>query len=210
MESRLEPAIETITLRRDEPAAGQNVISMSSDSESAKREADQSPQRDALTIRRFLLLTAGVAMGLGVFSPGEKKGDLLEIDQFLGLYNSVLIGIALPAPLIIIGQRWRKGPAIGPGGLFSLMVGLGALLMLPPVLLQRLAGKVGSSLFCLFYMLPLVSVWYLAAAAMAGKIDRSLFARSTAWTERYGFLLAVLWAPMGVWWLIRFYMEAFQ
>ncbi len=176
------------------------------------QEADHPPHRDTLTIGRFLLLTAGVAVGLGVFYPEEETGRLLEVDRLLGLYNAILIGLAIPAPLMIIGQRRRAGPPIGPGGIFALMTGLGSLLMLPPVLVQRLVG--GSpqnvSLFCLFYTLPLVSVWYLAAALIAGKLGRDLFARSTAWTERYGFFLAALWTPMGVWWLIRFYWDAFH
>ncbi len=184
---------------------------MTRDSEPEKPEADPPPRRDTLTIGRFLLLTAGVAVSLGVFHPGEEKGNLLEIDQILGLYNALLIGLALPAPLFIVGQRLRRGPPVGPGGLFLLTMGLGALLMLPPVLVQRLAGEThGTALFCLFYMLPLFSFWYLAAAMIAGKVGRGLFARSTAWTERHGFLLAVLWTPMGIWWLIRFYLEAFS
>jgi hypothetical protein len=183
-----------------------------SEEEKTKPAPEKLPPRDTLTIGRILLLTAGVAIGLGVFRPAENGGGLFEIniERTTGLYNAVLIGFALPAPLFIIGQRRRKGPPIGPGGLFALMTGLGAFLMLPPVLVYRLASGQGTALLCLYYMLPLVSFWYLAAAAIAGKLGRDLFARTTAWTERYGFLLAVLWAPMGAWWLINFYLEAFN
>lgn len=167
------------------------------------------PGRDALTIRRFLLLTAGLALGLGLFAPENQDGGFfkLNLDGTLGLFNAAMLGLALPAPLFVLGQRFAKGPAIGPGGLYALTMGLGTLLMLPPVLMQRFAGKAAGAAICLFYVMPLVSMWYFLAAAMSGYLGRKLFARSTAWTERYGFLLAVLWTPLGTWLLIQFYLE---
>ncbi len=184
---------------------------MASCPESVERDAKKSP-RDSLTIRRFLLLTAGMAVGLGVFTPAEESGQMLvfDLNSVLAFYNALLIGFALPAPLFVLGQRFRKGPPVGPGGLFAVTMGLGALLMLPPVLVARLQSDQGLPIVCLYYMMPLVSFWYLAAALIAGKLGRSLFSRSTAWTERYGFFLAALWTPVGVWWLVTFYLEAFQ
>ena len=182
--------------------------------DSAAPEAEEPTRRDTLTIGRFLLLTAGVAIGLGVFSPVENRDqpDLIDfdLDYFIVVYNAVLIGLTLPAPLFIIGQRLRKGPPVGPGGLLAVTLGLGTFLMLPPVFIDRLQQDEGMAFVCIHYMLPLASFWYLLAALIAGKLGRELFARATAWTERYGFLLAVLWTPVGVWWLITFYMEAFE
>ncbi len=171
------------------------------------------PQRDTLTIGRLLLLTAGVAIGLGVFVPQEHSEQISPLSgpYLLSLYNALLIGSALPAPFIVLGQRLRKGPAIGPGGLFAVTMGLGSLLMLPPVLVARLQGEDGSAMICLYYALPLVSFWYLASALITGAVSRQLLSRATPWTEKYGFLLAALWAPLGIWWLITvFYAEAFQ
>ena len=175
---------------------------------------DHPPRRDTLTIGRFLLLTADVAIGLGIFSPVENPDEPelidFDIDYFIVFYNAVLIGLTLPAPLFIIGQRLRKGPPIGPGGLLAVTMGLGALLMLPPVFIARLKQDEGMAFVCIHYMLPLVSFWYLLAALVAGKLRRELFARTTAWTERYGFFLALFWTPVGIWWLITFYMEALE
>ncbi len=186
---------------------------MTPDAESTKRETGE-PRRDTLTIGRFLLLTAGVAVGLGVFVSAEKKGEPfyeeLNLDGLLVYYNAVLIGLALPAPLFIVGQRLRQGPPIGPGGLYAVTMGLGSLLMLPPIFVDHLQAEDGIPFACLHYMLPLLSFWYLAAALLAGSLGRNLFARTTAWTERYGFFLATFWTPVGVWWLTTFYMAAFE
>ena len=78
-------------------------------------ETNQPPRRDTLTIGRFLLLTAGVAIGLGVFSPVENHDQQnqieLNLDYAIVFYNAALIGISLPAPLFIIGQRVAQGAA---------------------------------------------------------------------------------------------------
>lgn len=185
---------------------------MDSQEETTERQGE-TPRRDALTIGRFLLLTAGVAVGLGVFvSPHKQGGGFLrfDLDTFLVYYNAVFIGLALPAPLFVMGQRLRKGPPIGPGGLYAVTVGLGSLLMLPPVLVGRLQSDVGPSFTCIHYTMPLVSFWYLAATLLAGRLGRELFSRATPWTERYGFFLAVLWTPVGMWLLFGvFYAGAF-
>ena len=173
-------------------------------------EADPQPPRDALTIGRMLLLTAGLAIGLGVFSPPMNATLFGDVNGILFFYNGVLLGLALPAPIILVGQRLRKGPAAGPGGLLALTLGLGVLLMLPPALAVRLGSSGGeATIICLFYVMPLVSAWYLLATILAGQLRRSLFRRSTPWTERYGFFLAAGWTPLGVWWLLRFYWDAF-
>lgn len=189
---------------------------MAAEPEMPETDRDRTPgeaplARDSLTIRRLLLLTAGLAIGLGLFTPERQEGRLvrLNLDATLGLFSAAMLGLALPAPLFVLGQRLAKGPAIGPGGLYALTMGLGALLMLPPVVMHRFAGKPGAAIVCLFYVMPLVSLWYFLAAAMTGHLGRKLFARATAWTERYGFLLAVLWTPLGVWLLIQFYMDSF-
>ena len=214
LESRLQPAVVAVAFRRDEASTGKNVNNMTPDSDPEHGKTDHPPPRDTLTIGRFLLLTAGVAIGLGVFVSAEENGNTvqeeLSLEVFIVQYNAFLIGLALPAPLFIAGQRLRKGPTIGPGGLFAVTMGLGSLLMLPPIFVDHLQSQDGIPFACIHYMMPLVSCWYLIAALIAGSLGRKLFARTTAWTERYGFFLAAFWTPVGVWWLITFYMEAFE
>jgi hypothetical protein len=42
---------------------------------------------------------------------------------------------------------------------------------------------------------------------LGGHLARTLFNRETPWSERYGFLLALLWSPLGVWVLADLYTE---
>ena len=170
--------------------------------------AGASPKPDRLTIRRLLLLTAGVAIGLAVFSP--QADDPWNIEYWQALAHAFVTGLALPAPLFACRPgRWRKRP-LGPGGLFALTAGLGALLMLPPVAMETVVQREpAAATACLFYVLPMAASWYLLAAALAGHLGRRLFHAETPWVERYGMLLAALWAPLGIWHLINFYLEAF-
>ena len=93
--------------------------------------------------------------------------------------------------------------------MFALTAGFGALLMLPPCLVGRIASEKTMAPMCMYYVLPLVGLWYLLAAAAGGQIGRKLLSPDTPWSERYGFLLALLWSPLGVWHLVGFYHDAF-
>jgi hypothetical protein len=163
---------------------------------------------DRLTIRRLLVLTAGVAIGVTVFSP--KGEDPSTVEYWLRMAHAFVAGLALPAPLFSLrfGRHRRE---LGAGGLFALMSGLGTLLMLPPVAAETLLQRgPASATVCFFYVLPMAASWYMLAAILSGSIGRKLFHAATPWVERYGFLLAALWSPLGVWELVNFYLEAFR
>ncbi len=161
-------------------------------------------RRDALTILRILLLTAGVAVGIQVF--GWEKDKLL----LLPLANAVVIGLSLPAPLFVVGRARQSPGAMGPGSMFAMTMGIGSLLLLPPPIIAKLViARESSAPLCLYYVMPLAAIWFLLGALLAGQISRRLFDRGrTPWTERYGYFLAVLWSPLGVYHLVNFYREA--
>ena len=164
-------------------------------------------QRDRLTILRLLLLTAGVAVGLAVFAPRITATSATDTNQWRGLVNAVIIGLGLPAPLFCVRRR-GSDRRIGAGGLFALTAALGSLLMLPAAVVSVIAGDAkGMPAACLFYCLPLVGLWYLLAALLSGHVGRHLFRPETPWTEKYGFLLALLWSPLGVWVLVDIYRD---
>ncbi len=107
--------------------------------------------RDSLTIRRLLLLTAGLAIGLGLFTPERQEGRLvrLNLDATLGLFSAAMLGLALPAPLFVLGSLPRARRS-APVASMPATMGLGALLMLPPVVMHRFAGGPGATIVCLF------------------------------------------------------------
>jgi hypothetical protein len=165
--------------------------------------------RDRLTIRRLLILTAGVAISLGTLLPGFDRKELAKVDGWISLSTFFVVGLALPAPLFTLPRRSGRQP-LGPGGLFALTSGLGSLLLLLPMGINGLQGsKPGMEAICLIYCMPLMSVWYLLALGLSRQIGRRLFWPETPWTERYGFFLALLWTPWGIWHLFQMYWEAF-
>jgi purine-cytosine permease-like protein len=168
-------------------------------------------RRDRLTIARLLLLTAGVAVGLGVYAPDVSLPEGSSVDRrerWLGVANAVLIGLALPAPLFAIGLQRRERVALGVGGLFALMASLGALTLMPAMLMMRLSRASSGAALCLHYALPLMGLWCVLAAVVGGQA-RFLFRKDAPWLDRYGAFLALLWSPLGVRHLIWIYRDLF-
>jgi hypothetical protein len=165
---------------------------------------------DRLTIGRLLILTAGIAVGLTVFAPRIGTGNLADQDLWRGLAQAIAIGLSMPAPLFCLPRAFRNRQ-LGPGGLFSLSAGLGVLVLLPAGVIERFTRQSGANAdrfqtgACLGVALSLFGLWYLLAALVAGHADRHLFRCTTPWTERYGFLLALVWSPLGAWWVFDIY-----
>ncbi|MBX3413748.1 MAG: hypothetical protein KF708_13740 [Pirellulales bacterium] len=78
-------------------------------------------------------------------------------------------------------------------------------------LLAGNTAQVGNntSIACLYYCLPLMALWFLAAMMTGGRISRRSFSHAVPFSERYGLILAILWSPLGMWHLWDFYSEAF-
>jgi hypothetical protein len=152
---------------------------------------------------------------LAVFAPKVGEANLGDPGLWRQLAQAVAIGLAIPAPLICLPRAFRNG-RLGPGGLFALAAGLGALVLLPAAVIECLARHAApnndhaQTSFCLGLALSLFGLWYLLAALVAGHAGGHLFNRNTAWTERYGFLLALVWSPLGTWWVFDIYSEVMR
>ena len=164
---------------------------------------------DRLTIRRLLLLTTGVALGLVIFVPSD-DADLSSVEWWRLAWFSLLAGVALVSPLLVIARRWQ-GHQAGVGGMLLLTLGFGVLLMVPSTIAERAGDAQGQgfSVTCLAYCVPFVCLWYLLAAAVGGQLTRASLGRDAPWVERLGLYLAIAGAPLGVWLLIDIYREAF-
>jgi hypothetical protein len=152
---------------------------------------------------------------LEIFAPPLSQSDLADTATWRVLANAVIIGMALPAPLFCLA-RGRGNSRLGAGGMFALAAGLGVLLLLPPAVIEWLARTTPprnnhiEAAACLYFVLPPMGLWYLLAALAGGHAGRRLFSRTTPWIERYGFLLAFLWSPLGVWQLVDIYRDALK
>ncbi len=166
---------------------------------------------DRLTIRRLLILTAGIAVGLSLFAPHFDESGRSGADAWRELANAVIIGLALPAPLFCIPRAFSSH-RLGTGGLFALATGLGIWLLLPAAVLEWINSNVshksnqGVTASCLYIVLPLTGLWYLLAAMIIGYAARKQMSLTT-WTDRYGLFLAFLWSPLGIWTLVDIYRD---
>ncbi len=170
---------------------------------------------DRLTIGRLMLLTAGIGVSLPLYVPELGTGDPRNPETWRILVNAVVVGLAMPAPLICLAGR-SSGRRLGAGGMFALVAGLGVLLLLPPALINwylRITANTKqdySAAACLYFVLPPLGLWYLLAALLAGHAGRESFRKSTPWTEKYGYSLALLWTPLGLWQLFEIYRDTLK
>jgi len=166
-------------------------------------------QEDRLTIWKLLWLTAGVGVGLTCFCEPFKDFQWNDTDDWRILGNGILSGLSLSALLFGLNLRLR-GRRLGFGALFGVMSGLGAILLLPPLLVVDEGKALGNGLAfaCIVYMMPLMALWFLLAAAVGGRLRRKIWSRPMPWTEKFGYLLAMAWSPLGVWMLVDIYRDA--
>jgi hypothetical protein len=198
--------------RREHGAAWRTVAAGASTMNDSTASMVEAASPDRLSIGRLMLLTAGVAVGLALCMPLPEKNP--GWDYWTVVYNGLLCGLALPAPLICLPRAWRKQP-IGTGGLFALVAGLAVLGMTPALVIESLARHATppsndtDALACMYYLMPLMGLWHFVAALATGSIAR-LFKRQTAWSERYGLVLAALWSPLGAWLMVLVYRDVLK
>ena len=81
------------------------------------------------------------------------------------LAQAVAIGFAIPAPLIV--PRAFRNRRLGPGGLFALSAGLGAMVLMPAAVMERFSRRAAANAdrfetgACLGVALSLFGLWYL-------------------------------------------------
>jgi uncharacterized membrane protein YhaH (DUF805 family) len=166
--------------------------------------------RDRLTIFRILVIVTALAIGIALYLPNTI--ELAEVDSWRWLATTFMIGLSLAGPVFAFSRR--RSHRLGASGLLALTLGLGVLVMMPPAIMIRCykgEGHIEQSAVavCLFYSMPMMSLWYLLAMTAGGRLTRRSFSRATPWSERYGLFLALLWSPLGMWVLWDCYSEAF-
>jgi hypothetical protein len=180
-------------------------------SKTTSQDAEQpAAPRDRLTIGRVMVLTAGVAIGLTVFRE-RKSLNPADIDWWRETATAVLIGLSLPG--VLYTTRWRRsGATTGLGSLLWLTLSLGSLLMVPPIIGAAVLHKneLGSNSagMCLYYALPLVSLWFVLAVILSGHAPNGKWSVQTGWSDWFGWRLGLVWSVLGVWLLVDFYREA--
>ncbi|GEM_PF-2863132 len=174
------------------------------------------PQQQ-LGIREAMILIAGVAVGLWLFADSIKQLPSNDPDDWLVVPVAVLGGISLAgAPVLLVDRskrqrRWRSG------AFMWLAVSAGCWGLAPAIALARLRtpstqmappGTMAS--VCFVYTLPLMALFLLAACAVAGRPAAGWVRCRGWWPEWFGMWMLVGWSCVGLYVLVRIYMDLFR
>ncbi|RUL83414.1 hypothetical protein [Tautonia sociabilis] len=178
------------------------------------------------TIAELMLLIGGVGLGLAVAIPPEGIGPGDQSGAVLVLAGAVLGGASLVGvPLLLWERRRRPRRRFGPGRLSWFAHGTAAWLLWPPIVIGRRSEAMGRNppavdpsvpMVCYYYGTPLMAV-YVTLALLAGgwigprrRRHRSRRPAPLPWRERFGLLLGLGWALVGLYVLSMVYRSEFR
>ena len=170
-----------------------------------------SPPRphEQLTILEAMVLIAGVAFGLWMFNDKREKNS--EPDGWVIVAVSVLGGSSIAVvPMMLVDRirhrrRWRSGAFLWFG------IGLVCWGLAPAITIERLkiSGHGSVAPTCLVYMLPLIGLFFLAAAAVGGQPIRHWWTCRGWWPEWLGMYVLIGLAATGVYVMYSIYKDLF-
>lgn len=150
-----------------------------------------------------MAMIAGLALGFWLVIDDLRPASVASMsfsDSGLLLIVSILGGLSLVGPVLLLGER-RRGWPWGPGRLLWFSTGMAAWLLWPPVVYARFSGRrMGDTISgpCFAYGTPLMAL-YVTLALLAGgwlRTARRRRMRRSA-RERFGLLVGMLWACTG-------------
>lgn len=183
--------------------------------------------RARLTIGAMAILLVGEAAALAIFLPElrEGSGSFSAIGDRFHLVAGILLGgpSLLGVPWLLTRKVRRPGPdqgRWGPGRLHWFAHGSAAWLLWPPIVIRKAAitygqgagelrDAAGLSQICYFYGTPLMGLYMILALAAGGSLRRRRLRRAD-WFERFGLLLGLLWALLGIEVLVLVYRGALR
>lgn len=182
------------------------------------------PRRPRPTIGELMILIAGVGVGLTVALPIFRDEPSLG-EAFLVVAGAMLGGASLVGVPLLLWERWRGDrKRFGPGRLMWFAHGTAAWLLWPPIILGRHSSARGqnppivdpsAAEICFFYGTPLMAVYVTASLLAGGWLRRRRRgnrrpATPIPWRERFGLLLGMGWAVLGLYVLSMIYRSKFR
>jgi hypothetical protein len=174
----------------------------------------------------MMLLIVGVGIGLAVVLTSDDGPDLDDLDDVVVAFGgAVLGGVSLVGVPMLLRERWRRPRRrFGPGEVMWFAQGTSAWLLWPPVVVGRISAARGQNpplvdptppQICFLYGTPLMAV-YVTASLLAGGWLRPRGRRRRGrrapmrWQERFGLLLGMTWAVLGLYVLSMIYRSKFR
>jgi hypothetical protein len=186
------------------------------------------PRRERVRLFEMMALVGGIAFALWVFSGllkeaweqgGNNPEPFFTKWDNAGYYTLVAIlgGMSLVGVPLLIVERWRLSPPRRPwrdGRFLWFSHGLASWLLWPPTVYHMASGSTpptGSmSAMCYFYGTPLMAVYVTLALLTGGRLRRAGRMARRSWRERFGLILALVWACTGLYFLACLYTREFR
>ncbi len=158
-----------------------------------------------------MALIAGLAVGLWLVLPDVQAQNDRPMGTFgnvpLLVVVSILGGLSLVGPpILLIGGR--HGRPWGAGKILWFSEGMASWLLWPPIVVARVQGRsMGDTISgpCFAYGTPLMAIYTTAALLAGGWIRPGRRRIRRSQLERFGLLLAMLWACTGLYVLYLLY-----
>ncbi|WP_152050821.1 hypothetical protein [Tautonia marina] len=181
-------------------------------------------RRTRPTIGELMIVVAGVGVGLTLALPIFRDKPSLG-EGFLVLGGALLGGVSLVGVPFLLWERWRGSQRrFGPGTLLWFAHGTAAWLLWPPIIIGRRSSARGqnppivdpsAAEICFFYGTPLMAVYVTASLLAGGWLRRRNRRNRRApvpmpWRERFGRILGMGWAVLGLYVLSMIYRSKFR
>ena len=172
----------------------------------------------------MMLLIAGVGVGLAVMTTLDGPQSDSGIELIFLLAGGILGGASFVGVPLLIRERWRRPRRrFGPGRVIWFTQGTAAWLLWPPIVVGSISVNRGRNppivdpsapQICFAYGTPLMAV-YLTVALLAGgwwrpRARKERKRTPLPWTERFGLLLGMGWAVLGLYVLSMIYRSKFR
>lgn len=187
---------------------------MTSDPDGGDGKGSAGSRGDRFGIRQMMWLVAGIAISLWVLRPilvaqydGEDGDPLTIVPVFLRVVIAVLGGVSFVGVPLLLVRRLRDRRRWGPGQSAWFAHGMSSWLLWPPIIAWQSTGRndMPWSSVCWLWGTPLMSVYITASLLAGGWLSRRRRGRRRSWSERFGLLLACLWACTGLYLIVLLY-----
>ncbi len=183
---------------------------------------DERPrERSAPSLGALMVLIAAGAVGFWLVLP-QLRQTSISMDELLNsawyLSVALLGSLSLVGPPLLLWDSRRSRRRWGPGKFHWFAQGTASWLMWPPILYNRfqtpsqsVGPRDGIMQLCYFYGTPMMGLYVLIALLAGGRWRRTARRRlGPSWRERFGQVMALLWAIVGFLILCSLYYQDFR